>query len=299
MYSYRVHGTAIDSEIELSELRPRHDGPPAATIEIRPPRNFSESAIADRLTIEGYGQVIAAENGTRMLVLPEPDASIDAVRQLVYGPGFRLLFTARGAIALHGSAVSIDGTAVAFLGDSGIGKSTMAAAFDADSHDVLTDDLVVIKNPATPYVYPGFTSIRLDAETAARIGLAGGESPAENDRKHHYRPTSGVPANDRYPLERLYLIGVADETSITIVESGEALFNLMYHSYNEYDANDVTRNAVSTHFDRCSTLAQSVSVRRLDRPRTVDALSDVVTAVESDLSGEADDDTRSEPYSYP
>lgn len=46
---------------------------------------------------------------------------------------------------LHATTVVIDSAAVAFLGSSGQGKSTLAAAFVAAGHQVLTDDLLVIR----------------------------------------------------------------------------------------------------------------------------------------------------------
>lgn len=58
----------------------------------------------------------------------------------------------------------------------------------------------------------------------------------------------------------------------------------MSHTWNDYEADDVERAAVISHFEQCRALAESVDIHRLERPRRFDALAEVVTAVERDLS---------------
>lgn len=74
-----------------------------------------------------------------------------------------------GHLVLHASAVRHDGRAVAFVGPSGGGKSTLAALGMLSGQDLVTDDVLRVDlSPAgAPTVWPGATSVRL------RPGAAG------------------------------------------------------------------------------------------------------------------------------
>src|SRR5262249_52789551 len=63
---------------------------------------------------------------------------------------------------LHATTIVIEGRAVAFLGGSAFGKSTLAASFLVAGHRLLTDDLLVLKTSATEVLaYPGAPRIKL------------------------------------------------------------------------------------------------------------------------------------------
>lgn len=54
---------------------------------------------------------------------------------------FGFILHLRGFVCIHASAVVIDGSAVLFAGDSGMGKSSTAAAFAEQGYPVLADDV--------------------------------------------------------------------------------------------------------------------------------------------------------------
>ena len=64
--------------------------------------------------------------------------------EFLAGTVLALAWRLRGELCLHASAVSIGGRAVLFVGESGAGKSTIAAALAVRGHRVIADDLVVI-----------------------------------------------------------------------------------------------------------------------------------------------------------
>lgn len=69
----------------------------------------------------------------------------------------------RAQLVLHASAVQHDGHAVAIVGASGMGKSTLAAALCGIGCALVTDDVlrVDLTDPAVLRVYPGSTESRL------------------------------------------------------------------------------------------------------------------------------------------
>jgi len=99
------------------------------------------------------------------------EALPELVRTIVLGPAIALALELAGFLCLHGSAVSLDGRASAFLAPKYFGKSTLATALTAAGGRLLADDLLVV-NAGTPVtVRPGVASVRLWADTAAALPL--------------------------------------------------------------------------------------------------------------------------------
>ena len=82
---------------------------------------------------------IAIEDWTVSCV-PVPNVLQEVLSSLYFNQVMPLLDSCDGALVLHASAVSGDGVALAFLGPSGRGKSTLAAGFARHGHPFLTDD---------------------------------------------------------------------------------------------------------------------------------------------------------------
>lgn len=81
----------------------------------------------------------------------------------------------RGELVLHASAVRVGDTAIAFVGASGMGKSTLATLLCADGHRLVTDDVlrVCMAGPgAIPMVYPGSIESRLRPGASALADAA-------------------------------------------------------------------------------------------------------------------------------
>jgi hypothetical protein len=78
------------------------------------------------------------------------------------GPIMGVVLRLRGLTCLHASAVAIDGRAVAFVGASGAGKSSTAAALARMGYPGLTDDIVPLVHAGTAWMaQPGYPRIRL------------------------------------------------------------------------------------------------------------------------------------------
>ena len=75
----------------------------------------------------------------------------------------------RGFLVLHASAVRFGESTIAFVANSGTGKSTLAAALVRAGHQFVTDDLLAVR-PTGPRaeVTPGFARMRLSPAEAAR-----------------------------------------------------------------------------------------------------------------------------------
>lgn len=91
--------------------------------------------------------------------LASADAGLTAI--LVCGAVLSFQLYLRGAAVLHGSAVDVGGRAVAFVGASGMGKSTMATLLCAAGGRIITDDVLRVDLDGPPTVRLGATETRL------------------------------------------------------------------------------------------------------------------------------------------
>lgn len=95
--------------------------------------------------------------------VPTPGTSRTLTEVLASGALLAFLLTMRGDCVLHASAVQVDDLAVAIVGGSGFGKSTVAAALCASGCPLVTDDVLAVDVDAhpRPAARPGTREVRL------------------------------------------------------------------------------------------------------------------------------------------
>lgn len=286
-YSYTAYGLGIHSDLPLPELVP--DGSAADHVFVRlgdaererAGDRIRPTAEAVHLFCEGLGAFLVKE-GREILLEPTPGVDERELRRHVLGSLFPVLLYQRGRVVLHGSAVEVGGSAVAFLGGSGWGKSTLAAALHARGHRIMADDVTpVCVDADPPRVYPGYPQLKLCSETATSLGIAF-ESLSRIDFESEKRalPVARDFPQAPLPLKRIYVLADGARHAVESLSSQEAFAALMQHSYIRFNEDPV---AASFHFRRCANLASRVSVCRLKRRRFLAALPDLVRAIEEDL----------------
>ena len=81
-----------------------------------------------------------SRDGRMAVAWPVPGVSPGTVEHLHLNQVLPLALSRQGRLVLHASAVAFDGIGVAFTGESGRGKSTLAASFATTGARFLTDD---------------------------------------------------------------------------------------------------------------------------------------------------------------
>ncbi|MCB0257820.1 MAG: hypothetical protein KDI55_29190, partial [Anaerolineae bacterium] len=118
---------------------------------------------------------------------------------------------------LHASAVRLPGGhVIAFLGESGWGKSTLAAALQARGSSLISDDSISLKTTAGGVeLVPSYTGLRLNDDSIATLGLEGEDwtSVAHYSDKRRFEPATDD-HSQYYKLDSLY---VMDEPCPSIV----------------------------------------------------------------------------------
>lgn len=165
---------AVRDAIEMSAPGPRFDGPGPAVATRFDDRAWLGGreerlicrATDDRCWLEAVGLATVAidlRSGTIVGLEGDP-------RDLIIGPALALVLAARGTYCLHASAVSVRGRVRIFIGDSGVGKSTLVAA-TPDGVTRLADDIVPVSAGAGrhgtgpidigPKVWPAYPQLKL------------------------------------------------------------------------------------------------------------------------------------------
>jgi hypothetical protein len=204
------------------------------------------------------------------------------LRTVILGPALGALLYQRGWLPLHASAVGVSGGAVAFVGEKGEGKSTLAAAMYAQGHPLVADDVTAIEVAGTgqPTVFPAYPQLRLWPGAAASLGedldgLPQLDSLSDKRGRYALREFSLVSR----PLRRVYVLSRGETAGIEHLRPQEALIELVRYTYGRRLLHAVKS---ANHFLKCTSIVNSVSVRRLRRPHSFAALSEVVRLVEED-----------------
>ncbi|MHA7820231.1 MAG: hypothetical protein ACX930_11345 [Erythrobacter sp.] len=221
--------------------------------------------------------------GHRVTGWPAPESDAGTAVNLFHNAILPLLGNHSGGLFLHGSAVRIgsgkEAGAIAFLGLSRGGKTTLAGSFAKLGHPFLTEDVIDLDRREGRYwVQPKRSKLRLFADSA-RL-LLGEETPiVDEDCKQDVEAGDALPfADTPAPLRQIYILGTDHDAELSIrrFTLREALGALMPHAF-VLDVEDRTR--LRGHFARIADLSQDIGSYALDYRRQYAELPRVQEAI--------------------
>ena len=285
-YDYSLFGLQIRSEVHLPEL--------LATDSSRPPQVMIRIGKAPDAPVDGPGVYRTqgglllviddvgryfVRDGSQITVEPCPDAPEPNVRLFLLGSAMGALLHQRGLLPLHANAVAVAGRAVAFMGPSGEGQSTLAAWFNDRGFRIIADDVCVVgfAGDGPPQVRPGIGRLRLWREALEVTG---------RDAAAYQRSFVGDAAPDKYdvplaepfatdaaiPLAAVYLLERSDDLRIELlagVAAAEAVFANTYRG----GLVSVT-GSNEDHWSACMQLVRTVPIFRAGRRLGLDRLGE-------------------------
>lgn len=270
---YRLFGLTIASAIELPELPPVDaDGPADVVIS----EWTGEKAGPGTIVIPDIA-AFHVSGGSRIRIAAAQGAAPRNVRLYLLGSAMGLLLHQRGLLPLHAGAVEIDGRAIAFMGASGTGKSTLAAWFHDRGHGFLADDVLVVRfgDDGWPVALPGMPRLRLWREA---LELSGREpsgferSYAGDDDWEKYDVPLAVDAAGEPPIAALYRIDFGETAAIHRLQglaTAEAVFANTYRGHYVTEEGDP-----AAHWRSCLALVERVPVFEFRRPHGFDRIED-------------------------
>jgi hypothetical protein len=189
-----------------------------------------------------------------------------------------LALSKMGNLVFHASAVELDGRAIAFVGESGRGKSTLAISLALEGYAYITDDGLVLRVEEASYMaYPSHLSFRLSQDSWEALIPAGDSSrfPVDADAEEQFFVEKNIAfCRQPRPLQRVYFLGDGSSSSVTIepMKPTEARIEWIRHSF-LLDSKDKT--LLAEQFEQMSKHAHSPIYYRLDYPRRYRLLPEV------------------------
>jgi hypothetical protein len=249
-------------------------------LSVEPPKETHHEITADAACLSWKDVGTFVIHKTEVLVYPLPNVGVEVLQLLLMGPVLAALLEQRGYLVLHASSAMFDDGAVAFLGASGWGKSTLAAALHARGHPIVADDFVALSvgDPGV-VVQPGYAQLRLLPQDATLFGYSLQPAPAASADKTRYPVLNGFPTVPQQ-LRRIYVLAEGTCRQIEEINAQDALIELIRHTYT---ARFVTSRRSASNFTQCAGVATKIPIRRLRAGRELSALPEVADLVERDV----------------
>jgi HPr Serine kinase C-terminal domain len=304
---YSAYGVSIRSEMSLPlpigtsrapfQIR-EHPEPIYASIRKRielqhnPYSSFAVGSLSEGsnyVGLRGVGECLVSRDGRRINCYRFPQANPESFNIYLLTQALSFALVKNGMEPLHATAVVVKGAAVAFLGDCGFGKSTLAAEFLKAGHRLLTDDLLILRKIGQQVLaYPGPPRIKLLPKMTSRfLGDAKTVFPMNPRTRKLIVPLRRRRAcSVATPFAAFYLLPSPDETaigsniSITTLSRREAFRRLLAGTFN---ISLLHPTRLQRQFEATEALANSILVKELSYPRALQCLPRVRKAILSDL----------------
>jgi hypothetical protein len=181
-------------------------------------------------------------------------------REILLGPALVLALALRGAWCLHASAVMFRENTVAFLGESGRGKSTLAAYLSQNAGwRLVADDILPVEMDANEAkLLPHFPQLKLPMDAQPGIGLPG-----------------------QLPLKYICVLEYAESDKMPELQkitTAQGVQSLLSHMAGTrmFDAALLTK-----HLEFCAQLARQILIYKLSYPHRKAALPEIKKILET------------------
>jgi hypothetical protein len=306
--TYELGGFVIESEFPFPELTAAETGETICAVRLvdtLPRSASSTNSLVRKQLPNGHGWLstakseqgyllrfqdlvtfLVSEDGDQVECHSDAPVPTETLRHLFIDAVFPLVLNLKGHDALHATAVDGPAGCCAFLGSSGIGKSTLAAALVRRGWQLVCDDCLHFDVGADGVtVVPGYGALRLWPDSIEAAFNNGSLLQTVQDRRKKRVEIAGMKSTYPVTLRRVYLLtGIQDpdDTRIRIesVPRRDAFIQLVRHAF-RLDTGD--RTMLARQFRSLQRLVKRVSICRLIYPRNFDHLQLLAAAIADDL----------------
>jgi hypothetical protein len=288
---YRAYGLLFSSEVQIDHFPDACDpGGPDVRIrrgeifgcEYKPPGKIQIEASPGRLLLRGArSATMLITGGNTIQIQPLPDGNPATIRQMLLGWALGGLFHQRAMLPLHGSAVCRGNDCFVFCAASGVGKSTLAAAFLNRGFSFLDDNIAVADfQEDTAFITPGSPELRLWEGSLPALEfehrIAGRIQPDLSKvsiiAQRNFR-------KEKTPIRKIFCLSRSDESKLSFVNlTGAAKFQALMKNvfflryFKDFQGKDVLFHPVQHIAERVPMV--EIRLTRLLPPP--DVLSDTI-----------------------
>lgn len=195
-------------------------------------------------------------NGNEILIDIEKNTELNEFKIFLFGTCFAALLLQRKIICLHSAGIIQNGKVNLFLGNSGMGKSTLTSFFIKHGYQFLGDDVLPLKFGDKHQVQVGYSvpTVKLWKDNLINLGLMtqAGSQIREDVLKFKYEYRSKL-AEGSFTIGKIFILDWKNEIAdfkFKKLSTIESLFYLKEHIYrpqfiNETDEAQLMLNLIS------------------------------------------------------
>jgi hypothetical protein len=306
---YRICGLNLASNVALPELDPSDsaspdwvlhwtDGPSAIVREHawyhhaslpdgKPWRSCARQGNEYVVRFHDFGDFRIDPQSSTIAAHPTDRAAPQVTRHLLLDHVIPLCLSFRGREALHASAVATSCGAIGFLGDTGLGKSTLAAGFVAAGGELLGDDCMALEAAdAGVFAISSYGALRISDAAAGLFPMVRLGGSIERDHRQRVR-LSFPPASQPVFVRAVCVLGRPSDAIPATVEldplpAADGIVEMVQYAF-RIDASD--RELLARQFRLFGRLGSQAAFYRLTYPRTMESLAQVRSLLLDALSG--------------
>ena len=302
VHDYSLYGLSLRSEIPLTFPECRPAAPPDVTFTLATSESFADirAALSDAdmsggwyrhrvladgsvfVSVPDYCDFVISSDGRAVACCLEDPASVEWFQTYLLGIVLSFALLKLGHEPLHAAVVVVEGKGIAFLGDSGYGKSTLAASFVREGYRILTDDLLIIREiDGVLYALPGPPRIKLFPQMARSVQPQKRfDEPADPDNEKVILPLERHEMHFApVPLDAFFILDEPQGTarlSIVRLSPRESFLAMLAATFNTRLR---THDRLHRQFAAARKWTARLPVRRICYPRTLAMLDEVRGAI--------------------
>lgn len=291
MYSYSLYGLRVSSELEINgiseEQFPSHD----VFVELaddgsreEPPESFDI-----HIFWPDIGQ-FRIRDGSKISVVLAEDYDRRDFRNVLLGTCLATLLYQQGFTVIHGSVVSANNRATAFIGSKGAGKSTTLAGLIAAGRRFVADDILAVGfEDGRPFAIPAFPLAKLEPHWVNHSFPGEPAKNPETGRGKYYYDVSEVFDPEPVPISSINVLDTdgSDGVETEVMTGHEAVMTLIKHAWpTRLRASSAVSERIGDdgpNVDRYGEVAENSQIRRLSVNRSHESLAELGRDLEAVL----------------
>lgn len=222
-------------------------------------------------------------NGNRIVYMPEPGADQQTLVLFLLGSCLGCILHQRHYLVMHANTIRFGNQCVLFAGQSGQGKSTLAAALHQRGLQVLADDISAINNQRE--VIPGYPQLKLWQDSAQKLNIEFRHLSKirQQVNKFAYPLDHDSYCSKPLPLAAIYLLNTHSQDGFKKeIITGFNKFNPIKN--NTYRPGYVKALDLQTiQLNLTSQLAKNIHLIRITRPKQTFQLEKYIDFILEDL----------------
>lgn len=222
------------------------------------------------LDLEGVACFYAC-NGNYIELMPYPDVTQNALELYLNGSVYGAILHQRKNLPLHGSCFSFQGVGVMICGESGVGKSSLTAAFCLNGADFLTDDITpIFIKEGKPYVWAISDRIKLWSDSLQQLNQnEEGLSRIVPEWGKFYFPMESE-KGDEVALDYVFILQIHDKATVEIqeLEGIEKFIALRNEIYRKEFLQGMPESEAS-YLKKLIAMSQNVKITSVFRPACI------------------------------